>query len=589
MCGVAGISLRQGCKIPSESLKKFIDSLKHRGPDGNGQEITDDIALLHTRLAIIDLEKGDQPITNRDGVILVANGEIYNDLELRKEMQFSYKTGSDCESALAAYSIYGERFSEKLRGMWGLAIFDPESKELVVSRDPFGIKPLYYAETDIGFLFASEPRALIQSGLVEAELNQKARDELLTIQFTTGRETIYRGIYRIVPGEILIVRHGKIIKRTIHQALPSAPQIKIDKKDALKKLEDILFESVALHQRSDVPYGMFLSGGIDSTALLVAMSRVSDKSVHAYTASFDSPNVYDESSNATEMAKIMGAKHEVVSVSEEDFWSMLPLVISTLDDPIIDYAVLPTFKLASVASNEMKVILSGEGGDELFAGYGRYRKAIRPWWLGGSKAMRSNPSILQTDVLRELPLYWRDGIKRAELNSKKDGRSALQVAQAIDCQDWLPNDLLIKLDRCLMAHSVEGRTPFLDPVVASFAFSLPDNLKVRGGRGKWLLRRWLYEQVPTSSAFERKRGFTVPVGDWISKRANVLGPLVAKQPGVCEICKPEIIPKLFEDRRPIARNASWFILFYALWHNYHILGLPIGENIAESLISQKYL
>ena len=229
------------------------------------------------------------------------------------------------------------------------------------------------------------------------------------------------------------------------------------------------------------------------------------------------------------------------------------------------------------------MILSGEGGDELFAGYGRYRSLMRPWWLGG-KLLRGRGNFDRLGVLRGDLAGWRDGIAAAELHSAVAGRTRLQIAQATDCSDWLPNDLLGKLDRCLMAHGVEGRTPFLDPRVAEFAFGLPDELKVRRGLGKWLLRRWLAEQVPAAEPMAKKRGFTVPVGDWIARRGAQLGPLVARQAGVREICLPDRVVALF--REAAGRHtgfAAWTLLFYALWHRQHIERLPPGPDVFATL------
>jgi asparagine synthase (glutamine-hydrolysing) len=273
-----------------------------------------------------------------------------------------------------------------------------------------------------------------------------------------------------------------------------------------------------------------------------------------------------------------------VEFREADFWLLLPQITRAMDDPAADYAVLPTYKLAAAAREAgLKVILSGEGGDELFAGYGRYRSLMRPWWIGG-KALRGRGSFDKLGILRGDLAGWRDGITAAELQGAIGNRTRLQIAQATDCADWLPNDLLAKLDRCLMAHGVEGRTPFLDPDVADFAFRLPDKLKLRRGLGKWLLRRWLGEHVPAAEPFARKRGFTVPVGDWIQRRSAQLGPLVAAQAGVREICLPRAVEKLFrEAARRHTSFAAWALLFYSLWHRQHILRLPPGPDVFATL------
>ena len=281
---------------------------------------------------------------------------------------------------------------------------------------------------------------------------------------------------------------------------------------------------------------MFLSGGVDSAVLLTMMARLNDRPVRTYTVGFpDSDAVHDERDHAKVVARALGAEHIEVEFREDDFWSLLPRVAAALDDPVADYAALPTFKLAAAAS-DLKVVLTGEGGDELFAGYGRYRSILKPWWRGG-KAFRSRGIFDRLGILRDSPVGWRDEIAAAEATEARHGRSPLQVVQAVDCADWLPHDLLTKIDRCLMAHGVEGRTPLLDPAVAAVAFRLPDNLKIQGSKGKWLLRRWLAEHRPEAKPFSRKRGFTVPVAEWIARRGKRLAPLIAAQPGVAEVCR----------------------------------------------------
>jgi asparagine synthase (glutamine-hydrolysing) len=232
------------------------------------------------------------------------------------------------------------------------------------------------------------------------------------------------------------------------------------------------------------------------------------------------------------------------------------------------------------------VVLCGEGGDEIFAGYGRYRSAMRPWWLGGRIA-RARGSFDRLDVLRARPNGWRDGLAATEAQAAVDGRTRLGAAQATDFADWLPHDLLLKLDRCLMAHAVEGRTPFLDPGVAAAGFRLPDALKVRQGRGKWLLRKWLERNMPVAEPFAPKRGFTVPIGAWIARQGTRLGPLVARQPAIEEIAHPARVEALFRHIRDRHHGfAAWMLLFYALWHRAHVLGLKPDGDVFEMLAGQ---
>jgi len=588
MCGIAGLMTCNGEAPLAAPLRAMGEALRHRGPDGDGQYRSGDVGMVQTRLAIIDLATGDQPLYEPGGAALIANGEIYNYIELRGELgcgrPTAFSTASDCELPLHLYRAHGLDFTAHLRGMYAIALHDPAAGRLILARDPFGIKPLYYAETPGAFAFASEPGALIEAGVVTSRLVRSARNELLQMQFTTGRETIFAGICRVLPGETVVVRRGRIVERRRREALVLGGPLPIGEDEALSRLDAALLGSVRIHQRSDVPFGMFLSGGIDSTAVLAMMARLAERPVKAFTISFAVSDVADERAAARAAARAVGAEHVEIILDEADFWRLLPEVVSAVDDPAADYAILPTYALAGAARRAgIKVILSGEGGDEMFGGYGRYRSAMRPWWAGG-RMVRGRGVLDGLGILRNEIAGWRDGIAAAEARNGGHARTPLQVAQAVDCVDWLPNDLLIKLDRCLMAHSTEGRTPYLDTEVAALAFTLPDELKIRHGLGKWLLRRWLAERHPEAQPFARKRGFTVPVARWIGRRAGELGPLVARSAAVREICQPDAVERLFAavaNKR--AGRAAWNLLFYALWHRRHIERAVLPADAVEAL------
>jgi asparagine synthase (glutamine-hydrolysing) len=575
MCGVAGIMLKDGAAADPAMLIRLRDSLAHRGPDGSGEFIAKNVALVHTRLAIIDLATGDQPLTSGP-LTLIANGEIYNYLELRKELPVGYATNSDCEPPLKLFSRRSADYAKYLRGMYAIAIHDRAFHTLTLSRDPFGIKPLYTTETSQGIAFASEPLALLDAGLAPRELDGARLAELLQLQFCTGRATIFRAINRVLPGETLTLRHGKISASHRLEAVP--PPASED--DAVLRLDEVLENSVDLHQRSDVPYGMFLSGGIDSAAILAMMSRLNAAPVLALTAGFDIAGVADERDAAAATAKAAGARHERVEITQAMVWENLPEIVAAMDDPAADYAIIPTWFLARHARRDVKVILSGEGGDEMFAGYGRYRAAARPFLL--ARKMRAKGIFDGLDILRAPPSHWRDGIAESEREVRK--LSALKRAQLTDIADWLPHDLLLKLDRCLMAHAVEGRTPFVDREIAKFAFSLPDRLLVRNGQGKFLLRLWLQKHLPAARPFAKKQGFDVPIGAWIAAQGARLGELVGKNPLIAELAEPARVAALFaraEDKR--AGFAAWVLLFVALWHRRHILGLAPAGDVFSTL------
>ena len=584
MCGIAGIVMAPGAPPPGPGvLDALARALAHRGPDGSGHVVVGRTALVHTRLAIIDVAGGDQPLF-AGSAAMVANGEVYNYRELRASMPDTrFATDSDCEPPLHLWLRDGPAYAAALRGMYAIAIHERGARSVTLTRDPFGIKPLYTAMVEGGLAFASEPQALLNAGLVRRTLRSTARDELLQMQFTTGADTIFTGIQRVRPGETLRVADGHIIDRTREPALPEGGPETITEAAAIARLDAALEQSVDLHQRSDVPYGMFLSGGVDSAAVLTMMARLNSSPVLAFTAGFDVPGAADERAQAATVARAAGARHETIDITEAMVWQHLPEIVACMDDPAADYAIIPSWFLARRARQDVKVVLCGEGGDEIFGGYGRYRTAMRPWWQGG-RTMRARGTFDRLDVLRNRAAGWRDGLVAAEGQAAAPGRTRLMVAQATDMADWLPHDLLLKLDRCLMAHGVEGRTPFLDPAVAAAGFRLPDGLKVQGGRGKWLLRQWLSQHMPDARPFAPKQGFTVPVGAWIAHQGARLGALVAAQPGVMEVAEPGRVQALF--RAAAGRRegfAAWTLLFYALWHRTHILGLPPQGDVFETL------
>jgi asparagine synthase (glutamine-hydrolysing) len=585
MCGIAGIALKPGATLPEETIAALSAAIAHRGPDGEGAHVASGAVLLQRRLAIIDLVTGDQPLFEPGGAALVANGEIYNDLELRAGTLAAteFATGSDCEPPLHLYRREGLGFAKALRGMYAIAIHDRASRRVVLARDPFGIKPLYIADTALGIAFASEPRALLDAGLVTRNLDQRGRDELLELQFTTGAETIFPGIRRVLPGETLSIEDGTIVSRERLGALPDGGPEEIGEREALSRLDHALMDSVSVHQRADVPYGLFLSGGIDSASVLAAMRRLAERPVLTFTAGFDAPGAVDEREVARAAAAAAGARHAEITVTERDFWAYLPEIAAAMDDPAADYAIVPTWLLARRARQEVKVVLSGEGGDEMFGGYGRYRSAMRPWWMGG-RVMRARGILERLGLRRSLPHGWRDGMEGAAAAAASPGRTRLMAAQATDMVDWLPNDLLTKLDRCLMAHGLEGRTPLLDPAITEAAFRLPDQLKVRKGAGKWLLRAWLAEAMPEARPFARKQGFTVPVGAWICGQADRLAALLAADEAVAEVVRADRVAGLL--RAASGKHeafAAWALLFYALWHRRHVRGMMPAGDVFETL------
>jgi asparagine synthase (glutamine-hydrolysing) len=582
MCGIAGVMMRDGRAPDPAVMERLTAAMAHRGPDGSGSFTSAPAGLAHTRLAIVDLKTGGQPLYENRGAVLVANGEIYNDPELRERLRdVAFATGSDCEVPLHLYRRQGTAFAESLRGMYAIAIYDLASMRLTLARDPFGIKPLYYTENAQYFAFASEPQALLAAGLADRGLRKHSRAELLQLKFTTGAQTIFRQIQRVLPGETLVVSEGRIIERRRRTPLSAGPSPAASYDEALGQLDQVLNDSVEHHLRADVPYGLFLSGGIDSSTLAGLMARLSGQPLVAFTAAFPGSAAADERNHAQRVARAVGAQHHLVEVTERDFWQEAPKVAAALDDPTTDAATLPTYLLAKAAKDHVKVVLTGEGGDEIFCGYSRYYRARRFWGLFARNA-RSRGEFDGLGHMAEVFHGWRGGLKHTEHEQARADYSFMQTLQAVDCAEWLPNDLLIKVDRCLMAHGVEGRTPFLDPVVADFAFRLPDAMKATTKMAKRMLRDWLANNVPAAEPYARKTGFNPPVGEWIAARRPLVEKLVAAQPGIREMFRREDVAAAFGDLKK-RHQAGWSLLFYALWHSHHVLEIPADGTIEDVL------
>ena len=579
MCGISGIAMKTGGVVATDILDAMGNALAHRGPDGSGHYLAGNVGFRHERLAIIDLETGDQPLFDDHGRALVVNGEIYNYLELKAALgDRSWRTRSDCEPLLVLYDLHGLSFVDHARGMYALALHDRATGRVVLGRDPFGIKQLYYALGPDGVLFASEPQAIVAARRFAAvnqpaDMRPKAAFELLQLQFTTGADTIFSGIHRLLPGEVLAIEDGAIVERRIGPPVLPAMVRRRPERQAIAEIDRVIDETVTLHQRSDVPYGLFLSSGIDSATILSAMQRLNSEPVRTYTAAFPETGVYDEREVAAAMARAAGARHVEIPITAEQFFDRLPEIAAALDDPVADYAVVPMFLLAERAAQDVKVVLSGIGGDEVFAGYRRYRRQMLPRWLGGRPRRRKGPCD-DLDLFQQPLTGWRDGISAAEAAAATHRYNALQRAQSVDFVDWLPHSVLVALDRCLMRFGLEGRTPLLDRGVAEFGFTLPNRQKLRHGQGKYLMRRWLADHNNTASPFAKKRGFTVPVGEWIARDGQRLGRLVGRQPGIAALCRSAVVEHVFTSDDKAHRLLAWRLLFLALWHRCHVRGLP---------------
>lgn len=575
MCGIAGFSLKNSARATKAALAPMAKALAHRGPDGDGFFTHQNVGLAHRRLSIIDVDGGRQPLLagSKDApVALVANGEIYNYRQLQALLAegSTLVTQSDCEPPLHRFIAMGDAAWDSLEGMYALAVADGRDGALHLAVDPFGIKPLYYCEGEQGFAFASEPRALVAGGFATPSVNMEVLGGLLNRHYSTGKATLFKGIYRMVPGERMVVKDGKVVQRSrkLPGLLAAAPW---EGGDAAAAFGKELEASVARHLQADVPYGILLSGGLDSTALMVAMKSLGAP-IHAYTAMIDVEGGLNEADVAKAVAKKLGATHTTVKYGRKDFWDALPKLAWAMDDLATDYAALPLLKLTARAREDVKILLSGEGGDEMLAGYGNYRKKqnLLRWW----KARRAGDVTPFRRMFRtSLPVPpppvqpWSSA-----------GFTALQKKQAQDVAGWLPNDLLLKLDRTTMVNGIEGRVPYLDEHFSRFAFSLPDSLKVQDKWGKHIVREHLDRHGLGELAWARKQGFSVAVGAFMAEKTGQLERLWTQSEVLQEILKPTATRGLLGnlDHGKCA-NLCFSLTLLALWEAIHVRGTDVGD------------
>ena len=571
MCGIAGLSLVTKNKSLVKRFLNIKKSLFHRGPDGSGFYKKKNISLIHTRLSIVDLKQGYQPIKNKN-LILIANGEIYNDLQIRKKYSnYKFITNSDSESILAVYKTKGIDGFKDLRGMYAFAIYDEEKDEIIISRDEFGIKPLYFAIFNHGLIFCSELNSLRNAMPFKSSLNNQKVVEQLQFQYCTGNKTIYKGLNRLRPGETLIIQNGKI-KESRFRKLEVKRNVSINESFFKRKI----IETVKTHLRSDVPYCLFLSGGIDSMLLLYCIMELKLKNITAFTMNVSTKQDH----SFKHICLDNNIKLKELSFSENDFWDLIFLAAEKIDEPVADYAILPTLKLSKKASKEFKVVLTGEGGDELFGGYGRYKKVQRFLFKGRDLKETFNSGTF----FKKLQKKNNDFKNKTQYFDFKN-TTKLQQKQLFDYKNWLPNDLLVKLDRCLMAFSLEGRTPFIDKNMFSNFFFVDDNLKIKSGFGKFYVRQFLKRNLKKYNSFSPKKGFTIPINEWIPKKIELIKKNLLKLDFLfLFFTEKEIIFLCDEVKNDKKLSKSiWHIIFFSSWYLIHIEGIKERGNYFEVL------
>lgn len=601
MCGIAGY---YSTKTDEQAdLQRALHNLTHRGPDDSGSYVDGSMAMGQTRLSIIDLTGGHQPLLSDDGnLVLVANGEIYNFVELTEELKsrgHRFLTRSDSEVILHCYAEYGDAFLEHLNGMFAFALYDKCQRKLILARDRLGIKPLFYNCDSSGLVFASEIKALLPLLDRTPEINPFGLVQYLQNQFSTGENTIFEGISRVLPGEALFIEQGRVVERRTYWSPFEINPIAMDQGEAENAFDQLMDTVMIQHMRSDVPFGLFLSGGTDSAILLALLSRLKDEPIRTFSVGFPGTSLADELPAAKSMSKLFNSRHEVITPTPEEIYGVMPLTIWAADDLMRDYANLPTCLLSQAAARDLKVVFSGEGGDEVFGGYGRYRTSrterfSKSLLAPGSGGFRTRgtfrgrwPGRLFGTSLKQANTDFRKPFIDMWSKAPKSW-SALSKMQNIDLVTAMPDNLLVKADRMMMAWGLEGRVPFLDHRIVEFGISLPDHLKVQPGQGKLFLKRWASKFIPEEHLFTPKKGFHVPVGEWLdTELTGRLRQLLPRHPAIAQWFQPDGVTHLIDVSHKTSINSRmlWSLVQFAIWHRIFVEGSgdrpPVCSNILE--------
>jgi asparagine synthase (glutamine-hydrolysing) len=603
MCGIAGVFHPDFPKpVDPARLRAMADAQAHRGPDGSGVWTAPGIGLAHRRLAIIDLGGGAQPMLSDDGALAVTfNGEIYNFQEVRAELAAKgavFRTNSDTEVLLHGWAAWGPAMLDRLNGMFAFALYDDRAKSLFLARDRFGVKPLHHATlSDGSLIFASELKGLLAHPLLRRAPELSAIEDFLAFGYVPDDTCLVAGVKKLPAGHFLLIERGKPIpaprqwwdldfsRRT--RAKPAAIE---------EELLEHMRAAVRLRMIADVPLGAFLSGGVDSSGVVALMAEASRRAVKTCTIGFDLPD-HDERSYATRIAERFATEHRTRLVSPDDF-ALVDTLVAAFDEPFADASALATYRVCELAREQVTVALSGDGADEAFAGYRRYRfhaaeervrgllpQALRAPVFGrlgalypkadwAPRPLRAKTTLLglaaeageayarAVGVTRpELRAQlWREGARRqlggyrAEARYVQAMRNApadepLDAAQYADIKHWLPGDILTKIDRTSMAVSLEAREPLLDYRLVEFAATLPASLRLRGGQGKWVMKHALERYLPRDILYRPKMGFVTPVSAWFRGTLADEAALLARSPVLGNWFEPAVLERLAQDHR----------------------------------------
>jgi asparagine synthase (glutamine-hydrolysing) len=620
MCGIVGLAGIEDAAL----VRRMAGAVAHRGPDGEGFFVGDGVSLGMRRLSIIDPAGSDQPIRNEDGrVLTIFNGEVYNYRQLRPFLEkhgHSFRTAGDAESVVHLYEEYGDAGVHLLRGMFAYAIWDGRHRRLLLARDRLGIKPLYYVQAGPMLAFASEIKALLAVPGVSRELDADALQLYLTLQYVPGAATILKSVRRLPPGHQLTWWDGRVEVRQYWDLVLDEGERRLDADTAADEFRSLLEESIAHHQISDVPLGVLLSGGVDSAAVTAVLAGVSGR-VKTFTVGFDVGGAEGELAQARVVARHFGTDHHEI-VMGPALADALPDIVRMQDEPLGDPAAVPTFFICKFASQSVKVVLTGEGGDELLGGYPRYG------WLRLGERLRRRPGLTATvgSLLNALPRELRGGrvvrrlgalvgpapledrhldwvatmsgdVQRALTGDGGWGATSGFVRRLLhrvgtgdpvhelmylDFKTWLPDDVLVKTDRMSMAASIEARVPFLDHRLVEFTAGLPASVKVKSLGTKALLRRALRRDLPAATLRRPKRAFLVPLSQWLrgELRDLVDDTLTSATARARGLFQPAAVARLLHEQRTGSHDhgrALWTLLCLQLWLD-NVLDAPAAAH-----------
>ena len=630
MCGIAGIvataALRTDDIARAESMR---DVLVHRGPDGAGLRSDAHATLAHRRLSIVDLAGGHQPLANETGTIWVTfNGEIYNHADVRAELESAgheYRTRSDTETIVHAYEQWSDDCVHRFRGMFAFGLWDAPRRRLLLARDRLGVKPMYWAQAGDRILFASEIKAILRSGLIQPRANRRVLSEVLATRYTSGTETMFEGVYKLLPGHRLVFADGQVrIERYWDLPLdgPDPALERLDERELVERFRSLLQQSVRLRLMADVPLGMFLSGGIDSAAVAALMAREVGQPINAFSVAF-ADRRFSELEYARKAARAIDAVSHQIVIDDGNFFGALPRLIWHEDEPIAHPSSVPLHFVSTLARQHVKVVLTGEGSDELLAGYGKYPRSIVNWQAGamyervvparfrravaasvvpnlpgavGRLARRSflavprRPAEMFFDNFAGVPLHLQQALLTPDVTTGADpygpsieyfvrvnGTSGvLDRLLYADVKTYLV-ELLMKQDQMSMSASIESRVPFLDHVLVEFAARLPHRLKLNGLTTKRILREAVRGMVPPEILARRKMGFPVPFAIWVREGWNSVARdvLLDRRTVQRGLINRGGVERLLDDHRAGRQSggdAIWALLNLELWYRTFIDG-----------------